>query len=186
MTSSKDNKGKKVLVHYQRHGKDLKIHLVESNRGKFNAIVDEINTNDALLAYYKENFVIDERGIKSPYSIDEDAVANMTDEEKMEYFNNFCIKIADPNTIVGPVAKRVITDTRYVIINACDEKIYLECLSRYKEALLAVESKKNDYVRMQAVEAILNQPIKVSPIEVSKFKIDWDYVRTLEYAEKKS
>lgn len=179
------SKGKKILVSYEINGEKLKAHINENNRSKFNNLVSQINEIKQAKAYYKENGQIDLTGIVSSYKIDEEAVAKMTDEEKVTYFNGLCASISNPKNVKNP-AMSISTGNKFAIINAIDEEIFCECLDRYKEALLAVVTKENDRMRMNAIQSVLRQKIKKAPYIISSFKIDWDYVNKLESLEEKA
>lgn len=178
-------KGKKVLVNYEINGEKLTAHVVSNSRGKFNNIASEINLNNQLLAYFKETVTIKENGIVSQFKIDEEAILKMSLEEKLQYYNELCAKISNPDIVRDP-AKSVTLGKRYCLVNECDLEVYIDCLNRYIEALVELETQKKDYTRLQAVQILANQTIKVDDVELSSFHIDWNLVNSFETLEEKA
>ncbi|MDE6142379.1 MAG: hypothetical protein K2G03_07220, partial [Bacilli bacterium] len=109
----------------------------------------------------------------------------MSLEEKLKYYNELCAKISNPDIVKEP-AKSITLGKRYCIVNECDLDIYIEILNRYKTTLIEFYTAKNDYTRLQAANIFAGQAIKISDVELSKFRIDWNFVNSLESLEERA
>lgn len=188
ITSNKNNKGRKVIINYELiSGEKGKIHVIDSNKGRVNGIINEMNLTIMLLEYFKENVKIEEEGIVSKFKIDEEAVAKMTLEERLVYFNDLCIQISNPKYVKDP-AKSITLGKRYCLVNECDVDIYIECHNRYGETSIELERQRNNAIGLQAALNFANQKIKIADVEVgtSSFHIDWDLVSSFETLEEKA
>lgn len=178
-------KGKKDLLSYEINGEKLTVHVAINSKGKFYNIVSEINLNNELLAYFKENVTIKEDGIVSQFKIGEEEIAKMSLEEKLAYYNELCAKMSNPKIVRDP-AKSVTLGKRYCLVNECDLDVYIESLNRYRDTLIELAIQNKDEMKLKAAQILANQSIKVEDAELSSFHIDWDLVNSFKTLEERT